>query len=158
MPSLIRDGYVIDTCALIDLWYRYPPVTFASLWTKIDGLVQEGRLRCPGQVLAEIRRRDDEICEWLEKRKDRVVLREDVVVFNHAQRLVSKHKGLVDYSRTGPQADPFVIALAKSLGWTVVTSERTKGIGAVNIPSVCGAEGVAWLDLLRLFAREGWKL
>jgi hypothetical protein len=158
VPSLIRDGYVIDTCALIDLWHRYPPVTFDSLWTKIDELVKEGRLRCPGQVLAELRRRDDEICEWLEKRNDRVVLREDVTVFNHAQHLVSKLKGLIDHSRTGPQADPFVIALAKSLGWTVVTSERTKGIGAVNIPSVCRAEAVPCLDLIRFFAREGWKL
>jgi hypothetical protein len=158
VPSLIRDGYVIDTSALIDLWYRYPPTTFDSLWVKIEGLVREGRLCCPGQVLAEIRRRDDELRDWLEKRKDRMVLREEASVFNQAHRIVANHKGLVDHLRSGPQADPFVIALAKSLGWAVVTSERTKGTGAVNIPSVCKAESVPCLDLVQFFAKEGWKL
>jgi predicted nucleic acid-binding protein len=158
LPGLIRDGYVIDTCAIIDLWHQYPSKTFASLWTRFEKLAQEGRLLCPGQVLAELRRKDDDASDWLEKRKTMIVVKEDVHVWNLAQRVAAAHPGLVDHSRTIPQADPYVIALAGSLGWTVVTSERSKGFGVVNIPSVCRKQSVPCLNLLEFFAKEGWRL
>lgn len=156
MSGLIQDGYVIDTCAIIDLIHRYPPGTFASLWRKIDALAQEGRLVCPGQVLCELRRKDDNAAEWLEKRQNLMVTREDAEIWTLAQRLVASHTGLVDPTRTKPQADPFVIALAQKLGWSVVTSERTKGFGAVNIPSVCRKQSVLCLTLIEFFAKERW--
>ncbi len=158
LPGLIRDGYVLDTCAIIDLWHRYPAQTFESLWKRIDRLSTEGRLVCPGQVLSELRRKDDEPAEWLEKRRSLLVVREEATIWNLAQRIVSSNSGLVDVSKTSPQADPFVIALAKHRGWTVVTSERTKGFGVVNIPSVCRKETVPCLTLLEFFAKEGWQL
>jgi Domain of unknown function (DUF4411) len=158
LPGLIRDGYVIDACAIIDLWHRYPPKTFTSLWKQIEGLIHEGRLVCPGQVLSELRRKDDDACDWLERRRAAMVTKEDATIWNVAQRIVVGDPGLVDHARTRPQADPFVIALAKSLGWSVVTSERTKGFGAVNIQSVCKKQSVACLDLTEFFAEEGWQL
>jgi len=158
LPGLIRDGYVIDTCAIIDLWHQYPPKTFAGLWTRIDSLAVAGRLLCPGQVLAELRKKDDEAASWLEERKTRIVTKEDVQVWNLGQKIASAHKGLVKPSKFSPQADPFVIALAKKLGWTVVTSERTKGFGSVNIPRVCRKESVPCLNLLEFFANENWRL
>ena len=160
MPSLIADGYVIDTGAIIDLWHRYPPDTFRSLWSRVERLIQEGRLLCPGQVLKELRRKDDDPADWVEKRRTALVTREDVKVWNIAQRIVASNPGLVDHTRMSSQADPFVIALAVSQGkgWCVVTSERSKGFGAVNIPSVCRKESVSCLSLLQLFAKEGWQL
>jgi predicted nucleic acid-binding protein len=158
LPGLIRDGYVIDTCAIIDLWHQYPRSTFTSLWARVEKLAQEGRLVCPGQVLSELRRKDDEASDWLEKKKRLIVSREDVPVWNLAHRIAAANPGFVDYSRTIPQADPYVVALAKSLGWAVVTSERTKGFGAVNIPSVCRKESIPCLNLLEFFARESWRL
>ena len=158
MPGLIRDGYVIDACAIIDLWQRYPPKTFSRLWTRIEELVHEGRLRCPGQVLAELRRKDDDAADWLEKRKSKVVVREDAAIWTLSQKIVGLDPTLIDHSRMKPQADPFVIALAKSLRWSVVTSERTKGFGAVNIQSVCRKQSVPCLTLVEFFGKEGWQL
>jgi predicted nucleic acid-binding protein len=157
LPSLIRDGYVIDTCAIIDLRHQYASSTFVSLWTRIERLAQEGRLLCPGQVLAELRRKDDDASEWLEKRKTMIVVKEDVAVWNLAQRISTANPGFIDHDRTNPQADPYVVALAKSLGWAVVTSERSKGFGAVNIPSVCRKESVPSLTLIEFFEKEGWR-
>jgi len=158
LPGLIRDGYVIDACAIIDLWQRYPPKTFARLWTRIDELVHEGRLLCPGQVLAELRRKDDDAAQWLEKRRSIIVVREDAAIWTLAQKIVGSDTALSDHSRMRPQADPFVIALAKSRHWSVVTSERTKGFGAVNIQSVCKKHSVPCFTLIQFFANEGWQL
>ena len=158
MPTLIADGYVVDSCALIDLFRRYPPNTFGRLWQKLEQIAREGRLACPSQVLVELRRKDDEPAKWLEDRKGLIVRREDAKIWSEAQRIVGANQGLVKPSRTGPQADPFVIALAKRLQWAVLTSEQTKGFGAVNIPSVCRRESVRCLNLLQFFAKEGWQL
>lgn len=158
MPTLIPDGYVVDTCALIDLFRRYPANTFGRLWNKLEQIAREGRMVCPGQVLVELRRKDDEAAKWLEDRRGLIVRREGADVWGEAQRIANANPGLVNPSRIGPQADPFVIALAKRLHWIVLTSERTKGFGAVNIPSVCKREAVRCLDLLQFFTREGWQL
>lgn len=158
MPTLIADGYVVDTCALIDLFRRYPANTFGRLWQKLEQIAREGRLTCPGQVLVELRRKDDEAATWLQNRKGLIVQREGAKVWSEAQRIANANPGLVKPSRIGPQADPFVISLAKQLSWAVLTSERTRGFGAVNIPSVCKRESVRCLDLLQFFAKEGWQL
>ncbi len=157
MSTLIYDGYVLDTSAIIDLFRYYPPETFAGLWGRIDALVKEGRLLCPEEVLRELKKKEDDASKWLEEHRT-LVIRQENVVWRLAKKIANRHDGLVDTSRTIPQADPFVIALAKQLKWSVVTSERTRGFGAVNIPSVCRHESVPCLSLLQLFATEGWKI
>jgi Domain of unknown function (DUF4411) len=158
VTTLIQDGYVLDTSAIIDLWRIYPPKTFRNLWKRVERLVQEGRLISPGQVLVELKRKDDDAAGWLKDRKDVTVVRENAAIWSVAQKVANDNLGLVDSKKTGAQADPFVIALAMSRGWTVVTSEKAGGFGKVNIPSVCKRVGVPCLTILQLFEKEGWEL
>lgn len=158
MPGLIHGGYVIDSGAIIDLWRQYPPRTFGSLWQRLEKLAREGRLACPKEVLAELRRKDDEASDWIESRQQLLLVREDAKIWTAAAKIANDHLGLVKPEKVGPQADPFVIALAKLRGWAVVTSEKSRGFGAVNIPSVCHSESVRCMTVLDLFEAEGWHL
>jgi hypothetical protein len=55
------------------------------------------------------------------------------------------------------QADPFVIALAKVSGYTVITEET--GIGSLGkIPGVCSAMKVECINLMQLIDAEDWVL
>jgi hypothetical protein len=56
--------YIIDSSSLIELKMRYPVSTFPGVWKKIEGLIREGRLIAPKEVLEEIKRRDDELSQW----------------------------------------------------------------------------------------------
>ena len=55
-------------------------------------------------------------------------------------------------------ADPFVIALAKSRNYVVVTEE---GLGSENkprIPLVCNHYGIQCINILRMVQNEDWVI
>lgn len=66
--------------------------------------------------------------------------------------ILGKFPGLVDKNKTTPQADPFIIALAKCRAWTLVTSERpNNSLVRPKIPNVCKSFNVRWIKLLEFF-------
>jgi len=66
--------------------------------------------------------------------------------------ILEKFPGLVDRNKTIPEADPFLIALAKCRAWTVVTSERPSNSSVrPKIPNVCKSLNVRWIKLLEFF-------
>jgi Domain of unknown function (DUF4411) len=152
--TLIPDGYSFDTCAILDLYNQYPQDVFAGLWGKVDDLITSGRLVCSDQVLRELERKDDDPYKWAKARATQLF--EPVAGhWKEGQRIANRFPRLVDAKRTTPQADPFVVAHAKSRGWTVVTSE--KGRTASSLPPVCRAEAVPHLNLVGVFRAEGWR-
>jgi hypothetical protein len=61
----LREGYCIDTSALIDLHTNhYPPDIFPGLWKDLEFLVDQGLLIAPDEVFQEIRVKDDELAKW----------------------------------------------------------------------------------------------
>lgn len=152
--TLVDNGYSFDTCAIIDLRQRYPPDIFNGLWQRIEVLLRTRRMGCTEQVLKELEKKDDDAYKWAKSKRSDIF---EPVAEHWAQALAvtKKHPHLIDINRTTPQADPFVVAFAKSRRWTVVTSE--KGRSARSIPRVCESEGVDCLDLVGLFRRESWK-
>jgi hypothetical protein len=55
-------------------------------------------------------------------------------------------------------ADPFVVALARLHGGTVVTEETmSNNLSKPRIPDVCQALGVPWLDLVGFVQCQGWS-
>ena len=59
--------YCTDTSALIELHATYGSDVFVSLWQKVAGLVKEGRLIAPREVLREIEKKDDDLLKWVKK-------------------------------------------------------------------------------------------
>ena len=78
---------------------------------KIDGLIDQGVLIASEEVLFELEKKDDEVCEWMKEREHMFVPTDE-----ETQRAVSNilrnHEKLIDERKSRSGADPFVIALA----------------------------------------------
>ncbi|MBI4704304.1 MAG: DUF4411 family protein [Deltaproteobacteria bacterium] len=153
--------FCIDTSALIDLAHNYPKDVFAPLWAKMEQAVREGRLLAPHEVLEEIKAykgKQEEPRGWARAQAGMFVQLTDEQL-SVVGAILATHRELVDHDKTIPDADPFVIALAKAEGGTVVTSERPARLGQrPKIPDVCAAYGVPCLDLVEFFRAMGWAL
>ncbi|MFC3229372.1 DUF4411 family protein [Marinibaculum pumilum] len=149
--------YSIDTSALLDgLVRHYPIATFPGLWSRIDDLIQNNRLKACEMVKDELDRRDDDASAWIKARPEMVVPI-DTERQPHIRRILATHPRLVDTRRGRSTADPFVIALAMQLGCPVVTGEAATGVPTKpNIPDVCQAEGIECITFLQLIQRSGW--
>ena len=147
-------GYCIDTNALIDLWRRrYPPDIFPTLWSLFEQLLDQGQVIAPKEVLKELEKRDDELLRWAKKRH--VMFRDlDEPQLGHLRRLLRDHKDLIDPYAESPKADPFIIALAQAIGWTVITSEMP---GKNKIPTLCAEYGIKCFQLLEFFRERNWS-
>ena len=153
-------GYCIDTSALVDLWRRrYPPDVFPSLWKKIEDLLSQGRLIAPREVLKDLEKyfdENDELLKWTKKHKG---FFED---FDEEQQkqvknILAKFNNLIDEKKTTSESDPFVIALAITKGWKVITSEKpTSPGGKPKIPDVCDKYGIKCIPLLEFFREQKW--
>jgi Domain of unknown function (DUF4411) len=121
----------IDTSALIAAWYeRYKPNRFPKLWDQFDQLVTDGRLVSSTLVLRECnKQRSEELHEWL-KPREAMFIAPDEAVQQQVDHIVNTYTALVSAGKEKFQADPFVIALAKVSGYTIITEET--GIGSLG--------------------------
>lgn len=177
MPKLFK-GYVIDTAPLIHLYRRKcPPDIFPSVWDEfhIGGFIMQGYLIAPREVFNELDQYEDnkreggkdKLWEWAKKNKKMFVNPDEdqnnyMPLAREIANTIIPGFGLrlVDESKETPEADPFVIALAKHRGWTVINRERYKSPdpkGRPNIPNVCAHYGVECVDLNEFFRRQRWE-
>jgi len=154
--SELFPGYVIDTSALIDLWRPYPRDIFKSLWGEVTALIADGELVAPQEVLNELEQQHDDLLKWAKKQKFFKDLDNEQIAF--LQEIVRRFPDIVDEKKTKADADPHVIALAKSKGWKVVTQEKHAKPGArKKIPDVCEHYGIPCLSLFDFFRDKGWN-
>lgn len=158
--------YVIDTSSLIDLNYRYPVDVFPGIWKNLEKLIKDDLLVSPKEVLKEIK--DNSLKEWAKKQKK--LFRElDELQMKIVKEILEKYPSLAKPDKDGPQADPFVIALAIALEKDpqqiltksvrkriIVTEERLRG-NKEKIPFVCKEYGIDCINVIELFRTEGWK-
>ena len=151
-------AYCIDTSAILDGWVRYyPRDVFPTLWDKLEDMIAGGRLIAPDEVLKELSKNDDDLHAWARLQDGLFCPLEDDIQIATAEILGAFPK-LVNNERNRSIADPFVIAVAKVRGLSVVTGEKRKGNPArPKIPDVCDAYGIKSLTLLELMKSEGWK-
>jgi len=160
-------GYCIDTSALVDLWRRkYAPDVFPSLWKEIEDLISQGWLITPREVLAELGEyfdKNDELLKWVKKHKQ--MLKDlDNEQINQMRSISEQFPNFVDKDKTIPEADPFVITLAMSKRWSVITSEQPANLNAnpgarPKIPDVCEHYNVKCIyQLLEFFRERKWKI
>jgi hypothetical protein len=121
----------------------------------MDVLMEEGRLLCSVEVLHELKKKDDELHGWCNERKEKFCVEIDDDCQREVARLMAAYPRLVDTVKGRSGADPFVIALARTIrpGMVVVTEEN---IGRVRIPDVCAGEGVRCIRLADLIEEEDW--
>lgn len=149
--------YCIDTSALMDLMERYPRNVFQTLWKNIEVLVSQKRLIAPREVLREIIW-NTQLLDWAKNHKK--MFRDlDTEQLQYVKEIEATHPRLVDPTKTTPDADPFLIALAKVENATVVTSEKhaSPTSSRVKIPDVCQVCSIKCINLTEWFNEQKWK-
>jgi rRNA maturation endonuclease Nob1 len=110
---------VIDSSSLIAIKSAIPVAKRAALYQALSGMVLEGRLVVPSQVVSEVKRGanpkfKDEALEWLLTVEQGIVCSVDL----NTMKVVMERVGdVVDHAEDAgdDDADPYVIALALSL-------------------------------------------
>lgn len=163
----------------------YPPDIFPALWKDIENLVKQGLLVAPREVLHELEwleknpqkkktipggtdpEGNDLLLKWAKMNKG-MFIEPDLTQNNYIDSasiitneiLPGYGKRLVDIDKETPEADPFVIALAKLKRWIVINSEGSVKPGPSNppkIPDVCRHHKVESIGILEFFRRVGLK-
>ncbi len=151
--------YSIDTSALVHGWRRaYPPKRFGAVWSKLDELIEQGRLVASIEVLNELKKKDDELFSWVKDRKGAMFREIDDNIQVVVVYLMRKYPKLVDTAKGKSGADPFVIAqaLVGDPFHTVITGELGGSTKSPKIPFVCHEEHVTYFNLLGLIEAEDW--
>ena len=154
--------YSLDTNVLMDWQARFYPLdVFASLESKIDGLIASGACRAVDLVREEIEAVGTPgLRSWVAAHSGLFVpLNPEVQA--EAASIEASYPDLMDPKSQYESADAYVIALAKLEGGIVV-SQETSAQEKRNppkdhyIPDVCRDLGLPCINLLGLFRREKW--
>ena len=150
-------GYSIDTSSLIWAWrFAYPRERFPSVWVQVENLIRTGDLKASPMVLEELERQEDDLYAWAAA-KPEMFIDLDEPQQQEVRAIMAAHQGMVQTGEDRINADPFVIALARCCGLTVVSEERRSGNpDTPKIPNVCAARGVPCLSLLGMMGDLGW--
>lgn len=158
MPAL----RCIDTCSLITL-KNYPRDLFDPLWSFIEGLIADGHLISPHEVLRELSKQDDEIYKWAKSQK-RAFVELDGEQGAILTEILAEFPALAEAMKVSPHADPIVVSLAllytrreNASPCTVVTEEKLRGAGSHKVPNVCKHFGLKTGTLLDVLREEGLK-
>ena len=141
----------------MDGWLRYyPPKHFPGLWGRVDSLIEEGRLLVSEEVLVEVSEHTDSLAEWLQERRNEVIVPTDNAVTTAVRQILASHERIVMSGSGRNRADPFVIAVARLHGATVVTGEKGGSTSRPKIPSVCDDLDILHTSLVGMIQTEGW--
>jgi len=152
----------IDTSALIDLYdSTMKHKQDEALWVLFGDHVSLGAVVSHREVRKEILRGSDGLATWAKPRGSFFVDPTAEQVRELQGLLVLHGRNAVHLDRHhAHDADPWLVALGKSDGLVVVTSESRKR--AFGIPSLCASVGVRWAGLAELTQvlrgqQEGWS-
>jgi Domain of unknown function (DUF4411) len=151
--------WCFDTSAFIEPWVRlYPPDVFPLVWEKLQYLSENGTIVAPIDVLNELEKQKDDLYVWA-KRTPQMFIEPDRDVMEVFTAIVNDHPNFMKVDSTKSGADPFVIALAESKEFTVVTYETfAKQNAAPKIPNVCSARNVRCAQLVDVLREEGFRM
>ena len=131
---------------------HHPLDVFGSLWAKMSDAIDSGIVISCEEVLDELSIGNDDLIKWA-KLRNGAFLTSGADIQRIVREILQKYPALVTGTRKANSADPFVIALARQKGYTLVSDEAWAGNGQpIKIPNVCEAYGVRlirFVDFLR---------
>lgn len=151
--------YSVDTSALIDgLERMYFESSFPGIWEYVADLIVEGRFFISHEVWEEAKKRDAVVKGWCAKdTTGKLIVPTTPAVANEVKRILGANERMVMNMKGRNRADPFVIAVARLKGATVVTGEGSDGNESrPKIPYVCARMGIPCIRFADLIKGEGW--
>ncbi len=152
-------AYSMDSSGFLDAWVRrYPPDMFGStVWRHMGEAARSGKIVVSDEVVRELEKKDDGAAEWIRKHSG-MIIATDETIQREVRDILAKFPRLVDTRKNRSGGDPFVIAVAHLLGYTVVTGELPSGNPAKpHIPDACANLKVACVNVLDFFREQKWK-
>jgi hypothetical protein len=149
--------YTLDTNILVGLVRLYPRDIFPAMWANIESSVREGDSCICEAILREVHRGGDDLHKWAKDLPGFVCPATDEELAVVAEIAVA-HPGWVQGQLN--EADPFVIAHAKTEKSTIVTEEARKGPNTLDknqkIPNVADEHGVETVRFFDYVRSHGW--
>ena len=152
--------YVFDSGIFIDLFRYYYTGAFPSLWDKFNSLIEQESILSVDEVFNEIKQREDHLEKWA--KKNRAIFTtptipefefvKKIFEIDHFQQNIRTKERL----KGKPVADAFVIARAKILNGSVVTTEK-KIENAAKIPNICEHFSINCLNMEDFMEKENWR-
>ena len=157
-----QPAYTIDTSSFIALFKeqdrRYYRKHFISLWNKIEEMFNSGELISHLEVLDEIKLwndQKDELIIWSKPNKDIFIPHDIPNESSFITFIGQTYPNFNSQGKSGPHADPWLIAQAHIQNLTVITEEDRQS--PKRIPFVCNEMGVKCTDLFGLIAEKKWS-
>ena len=153
----------IDTSGLTYAWRdHYPPDVFPILWETMAEAIDQADIIASWEVYEELKVGADELFDWVNLRKHMFVPTDEKIQ-ESVSEVMAAHPLWVSVDRSRNMCDPFVIALARIGGYTVVSAElRYSGNlsqypDRVKIPNVCSTFGLRHLSFLEMMRDAKWN-
>jgi hypothetical protein len=153
--------YLIDTSVLVNVQDAHGDSE--DIWERIIAEILGSRLKSVRQVMDELKNRFPKIHERI-KPYQKFFLVEDGLLYSASviaelRIIQEQHPGLYRPTGNNNSADPFLIAVAKQMGVTVVTDEKRQGPKHKHkIPWVCTQRNVGSIDGLSYLISIGCDL
>lgn len=152
--------YCIDTSSLIFAKNSYPRDLFPGIWLPLEEKIKDGTLISIQPVREELGKgnAEDELQKWITDNEQ--IFREVTTDIGVAvKKVIQNAKEIVNHQAEKDEADPYIIALAMTVGGTVVTQEGRKiKNGQMKIPLVCDRLKVRCTDLHGMMRDLNWSL
>jgi hypothetical protein len=145
--------YSFDSSAFINPFRRYyPQDLFPKFWDEVARRIAAGEIIASEVVRDEIDEKDDQLKKWVREQSG-LFVPVDEAQQDEVAAIMGRFPTWVDVESSKNNADPFVIALAKVQGLTVVQDEGNGSDQHPKIPHVCRQFGVRPLKVVE-FIRE----
>jgi hypothetical protein len=166
MRSDIPRIYCVDNNIFINLTSHYPQEIFPTLWSNLNSLVDAQRLLVPEQVVRE--NKHEWTADWVRQRAQ-IIRPFDAVCNACLLEIMAALPNFVDASKTGDDADQFLVALAMAENRrlhgsdggsvAVLTGERGRrgNETRLRIPDACRHFGIDCYALFPFMQAEGWS-
>lgn len=150
-------SYTLDTNILVNLNRLYPRDIFPAMWANIEASVAARSSCICEAVLSEVHRGGDALHEWAKALPGFVCTTTDSELETVGEIAVA-HPGWVQGQLN--EADPFIIAHAKSEQSTLVTEESRKGSGTADknqkVPNIADEHSVEVIKFFDYVRAHGW--
>lgn len=152
-------AYSLDSSGFLDAWVRnYPQDVFGSIWNQMDQPARSGLIVIVDEALRELNRKDDGAYKWICARPSMIVSTNEAIQLE-VRNILASYPRLIDSGKNRSGGDPFVVATARLLGYSVITGEMPTGkLAKPKIPDVCRALGIPCLNILEFFRQQKWQV
>lgn len=141
---MAQGKFLIDSNVFITPHLQYYPFDLApSFWQQLETFIKDGTIVVMDVVKAEVLQGTDSLHDWMDNleigdlldRRRPEILAKYGEVLTHLQTNPCYHPGALHEWSRASVADPWLIAAAAALGYTIITLEKPNASLSPNAPS-----------------------